>query len=993
MLPPEAATSSPPPVPDYELLRLIGRGSYGDVWLARGATGLYRAVKVVWRNRFTDEAPYEREFKGLREFARITTGETRQLSLLHVGRNNAGGFFYYVMELADDVIAGPEIDPDCYAPLTLKVIRDQDRTLPVDRLLRYAIDLARDLAELHGTGLVHRDIKPSNIIIVDGRPKLADIGLVAVAGEALTYVGTEGFVPPEGPGSPAADIYSFGKVLYELATGRDRQDFPRLPADLGDRTDRAELMELNEVIIKAAAPHPDERYPTAEALLAELQLLEAGKSVRRLRFAEAGLARARKWIAIAAVIATIAAAGAFLERQRADTESAARRAAEAQLADLTRQTLYSASIANAQRALEHRHFGLARNFLNQVRPKPGESDLRNFEWFALHREAAGDTARIIRENGPTITRLVVSPDERLVAVEDAGDLTELYDLTTGALVRSFAGIHRVCGFTRDGSRLVGSAPDYTLETWSVIDGTPDPRPNAPGIFRPLAVAANRDHLLYFQDGENGADHRLALRDLTTDRDLATWRFPRRVDDQNQDFNYVITNHDLTRAIVCLSVGYIDFNQRFFHLIDLTDPSAPVRQADYSQNQPSAISPDGTTFVFLNLEGNLEQRTWDTQERLWEITENTPNSHCPAAFHPDGTAFVYPNEDQALEVWTLPERQRTALLRGHLDTAIHAQWLSRSRQIVSSSKRGDIRLWSRDTAATPPTSRTVRYENDSMRERLLFSRDGRRLLASNNYHSTTIWDVATFTPVAEMSGVVKPLHLEGGRLWWVDQNQRLLTGPIDGSTAPIEIPILPPDAPLNHAEASPDGRWIVAGSLAGVIALWDRETNTLVARHDTDSPPCAVAVTNQGDVVWGDFNQTLQRWDLRNCRELSRKSIGSRPFRLTISPDDRMLLWLDNLNSLQVLDATTLESLVTLPLPGVADHGHAFTADSRSLLAGGPTGTLLVFDTTTWRERTVLTVAQPGSEAAKRMVPHVAASPTGDTWAARDNGQLLRLWRR
>ena len=57
-------------------------------------------------------------------------------------------------------------------------------------------------------------------------PKLADIGLVADVSEARSFVGTEGYIPPEGPGTPQADLYSLGKVLYEISTGKDRQDFP-----------------------------------------------------------------------------------------------------------------------------------------------------------------------------------------------------------------------------------------------------------------------------------------------------------------------------------------------------------------------------------------------------------------------------------------------------------------------------------------------------------------------------------------------------------------------------------------------------------------------------------------------------------------------------------------------------------------------------------------------------------------------------------------------
>jgi serine/threonine protein kinase len=67
------------------------------------------------------------------------------------------------------------------------------------------------LAHLHEQGLVHRDIKPSNVIFVNGVPKLSDIGVVTDAGDTQSIVGTEGYLPPEGPGTPQADIYSLGQ--------------------------------------------------------------------------------------------------------------------------------------------------------------------------------------------------------------------------------------------------------------------------------------------------------------------------------------------------------------------------------------------------------------------------------------------------------------------------------------------------------------------------------------------------------------------------------------------------------------------------------------------------------------------------------------------------------------------------------------------------------------------------------------------------------------
>src|SRR5450755_3448955 len=97
-----------PSVPDYELLRRIGHGAYGDVWLARSkATGALRAAKIVWRHTFEDERPFQREFAGIQRFERISREHPSQLALFHIGRNDAEGYFYYVMELADQAELGP----------------------------------------------------------------------------------------------------------------------------------------------------------------------------------------------------------------------------------------------------------------------------------------------------------------------------------------------------------------------------------------------------------------------------------------------------------------------------------------------------------------------------------------------------------------------------------------------------------------------------------------------------------------------------------------------------------------------------------------------------------------------------------------------------------------------------------------------------------------------------------------------------------------------
>src|SRR5262245_35163841 len=93
-----------PLVPDHELLRMIGKGSYGEVWLARNTLGTFRAVKIVHAKTFEQKRPFDREFNGVQKFEPVSRLHDGLMDVLQVGRNDAAGYFYCVMELADDTV-------------------------------------------------------------------------------------------------------------------------------------------------------------------------------------------------------------------------------------------------------------------------------------------------------------------------------------------------------------------------------------------------------------------------------------------------------------------------------------------------------------------------------------------------------------------------------------------------------------------------------------------------------------------------------------------------------------------------------------------------------------------------------------------------------------------------------------------------------------------------------------------------------------------------
>ncbi len=264
----------------------FGVGAYGKVSRVRNVTGQFEALKEVQRSTFKYEGPYEREFRGIKNYKPVSNRHSGLLNIFFVNCNEPEGYFYYVMELGDALDPDWEQKGDLYQP------RDLDRVcrleagghLPVRECIRISLALLEALEFLHQHNLVHRDIKPSNIIFVNGRPKLADVGLVREASPESTSVGTLGYMPPlpEPPGSKMADIYAMGMVLYVISTGNQPGSFARLPTALAEQP---EFMRLNEVICTACQPVADERYPSASAMRAALRAvqseLDAG-STRRM---------------------------------------------------------------------------------------------------------------------------------------------------------------------------------------------------------------------------------------------------------------------------------------------------------------------------------------------------------------------------------------------------------------------------------------------------------------------------------------------------------------------------------------------------------------------------------------------------------------------------------------------------------------------------------------------------------------------------------------
>lgn len=252
----------------WRLVREIGHGAYGVVYLAVAPDGERTAIKVCQRDAVDPEC-YSRELRGAKLYRAIPFHEG--LVRMRTFAETEWGF-YAVMDLADDEFGRIEVPIESYRPKTLASVIKGEKALPLKECVNLAIFLARGLAALQLHHLLHRDIKPANVLYVCGRPVLSDPGLVVDESEAASFVGTPGYVPPEKFTDAASDVYSLGLTLKAANFGRQIEDIdkgPAIVADTGARFFPAWWRILN----KATDPTPFRRYQSAKALLKDLTAL------------------------------------------------------------------------------------------------------------------------------------------------------------------------------------------------------------------------------------------------------------------------------------------------------------------------------------------------------------------------------------------------------------------------------------------------------------------------------------------------------------------------------------------------------------------------------------------------------------------------------------------------------------------------------------------------------------------------------------------------
>ena len=259
----------------YEILELIGVGGMARVYKAR-CHRLNRLVAVkILRDDLAQDAELRRRFHDESQAVAMLS-HPNIVAVYDVSRSS--DIEYIVMELIDGI--------------TLKqYMQKKGNKLNWREALHFITQIVKALGHAHSRGIIHRDIKPHNIMVLrDGSVKVADFGIARVTSgghSTLTQeaLGSVHYISPEqARGShidERSDLYSAGVVLYEMITGRlpfegdtpvsvaiqHINSIPLSPREIDPTIPEA----LEAITMKAMAPNPDDRYPSADAMLADLE--------------------------------------------------------------------------------------------------------------------------------------------------------------------------------------------------------------------------------------------------------------------------------------------------------------------------------------------------------------------------------------------------------------------------------------------------------------------------------------------------------------------------------------------------------------------------------------------------------------------------------------------------------------------------------------------------------------------------------------------------
>jgi Tol biopolymer transport system component/tRNA A-37 threonylcarbamoyl transferase component Bud32 len=753
----------------YEIVEAVGAGGMGEVYRAHD-TRLDRtvAIKVLAEHMAADpdlRQRLEREAKAVSSLS-----HPHVCALYDVGHED--GIDYLVMEflegesMADRLATGP---------------------LPVDELLRIAIQIADALEKAHRSGIVHRDLKPANIMLTREGAKLLDFGLakarapISASGADLTasptesqpltaagtVLGTYQYMAPEQLEckeiDARTDIFALGAVLYEMATGQRAfggdsaasliagimHEQPQPASQVRPMTPPA----LDRVIQTCLAKDPDDRWQTAHDVKLQLQWIAEGGSVAGVPAPVAARRRSRERLAWAA--AAVAALGAILATvgfvRRAPAPLQVTRFQIAAPSDL--DIVGSARISPDGRTLAF-----------QATDSTGESRL----WV---RPLGSLDARPLLGSEGMVFRPIWSPDSRHVAFFADGRLKRV--AVDGGQVQIICDEDRGAdgSWNRHGDILYDGEDTDPIRRVGAGGGIPRPAVTVDAEVGEAAVGwpeflPDGHRFLYVLWAEN-ANSRLMLGELDSDESTYVMDVDSRV--QYAEPGYLVYVRDDTLVAQ-------PFDEKSVRIMGDPRPLAQHMGIDAVGLSHFSLARNGT--MVYQTEGSAVRRlVWRDRSGRELGSVGTPAAHGDMWLSPDGGRVVVDSGEargDASDLW-VHDLERGVASRFTFDPAsdIAPVWSPDGAQIAFSSIRGtgaSYDLYLQDVTGAGSAMELLTGDQQLIAGD--WSRDGKYLICAV-YEAGTSWDI-----------------------WAV---------PMDGSGESIKV--VASEFAESRPSFSPDGRWI------------------------------------------------------------------------------------------------------------------------------------------------------------------------------------------
>jgi WD40 repeat protein/serine/threonine protein kinase len=983
---------------DYQIVREISRGGMGVV---------YEAVQLSLQRRVALKAlPFAATLdeKHLQRFqieahAAASLHHPNIVPVYGVGCEH--GVHYYVMQyieghplsdfirglrrLSETLPAGPSVPKRTSAETPAEpAVRPLARGPAFCRAIAgLGLQAAEALEHAHQLGVIHRDIKPGNLLVEStGRLWVTDFGLAQVSTEqgltgTFDVVGTLRYMSPEQaralrlPVDHRTDIYSLGVTLYELLTlshafaAQDRQELLRQIAceepEPPRRRNHAIPVDLESIVLKAMAKEPTERYLSAHELADDLRRFLEDRPVQARR--PTVLQRLRKWtrrhkaivntaVAIGALALLLLGIGAWwhtaeLNRSLEQTEQ---REQEAQ--DQRRRAvahLYQSLVGEAQALRRARDTGYRSKVWDRLRralelktPLKDENGLRREaaaclgDFVGLEPVAWTDMPKPLGPIAfhPDGKHLAIAQNDGTILIRDPSSGKESARIVTRSAVGDLA-------FSSDGTLLVVERGTGTVGLWKRegqdrwIRSRSYKAARCPGG---SAATLSRDgkHLLACCEGTS-----VSLWDTSTG--TLTGRLSK---DGAGSFSEPAwgRNGELLAAIAGTSFGS--------QAVVWDVPSGQVKRVIASPLGPVirlAFSPDGQWLACACNEGIGILDTTDFGQRALMRMDGV----LAVGFSSDSRFLAFRTGTGVVHVWNATTNREIAVL--HLPSGWPCSLVfSPDGKILASADLQSVRLWQ----FAGSNEKLVLTGHKRGVTTLEFSPDGKLLATGGKDGRVMLWDPVT------------------------GKRQRILPRFEDA---------------VQTVAFSPDGRLLAVGDYAGHLRIVDVATARLAAspRHSLGMQIQAVAFSPDGRYIAASGNGlTIWRITRRDTETNTQPSIelqqavhlpGRSSWYLRISPDSKLLAWVDRTNSICLWDLQSGRDIPFAAPPLLNGwHNLAFYPDSRHLAFISQSGTAEVWDLNGGRARVL-------GPAGAFQAFHVAASRDGRWLAADRSPSAITVW--